>query len=65
MVHKEKDKKTAVDEREEARYSSKMRIEKVEKQYDEIIGLCREAISQAEDIVFSKEKFEVPKELLE
>jgi len=64
IVHKEKDKKSSVDEREEARYSSKIRIEKVEEQYDKMMILCNEAISQAQDIVFSDKKFEVPKELI-
>ncbi len=65
MVHKEKDKKTAVDEREEARYGSKIKIEKVEERYNDMIELCKGAISQAEEIVYSNKKYEVPKELLQ
>lgn len=65
MVHKEKDKMSAVDEREEARYSSKIQIKKVEEQYDKMMVLCNEAISQAQDIVFSDKRFEVLKELME
>lgn len=65
MVHKEKDKKTAVDEREEARYGPKIKIERIEKMYDDTIKLCKEAISQAEEIVYSDKKYEVPKELFE
>lgn len=64
MVYKEKDKGSAVDEREDARYSSKIKIKKVEEQYDEMMALCNEAISQAQNIVFSNKKFEVPKELI-
>lgn len=64
IVHKEKDKITAVDEREEARYGHKIKIEKVEERYDDTMKLCKEAISQAQDIVFSDKKYEVPRELL-
>ena len=64
MVYKEKDKKTAVDEREEARYGPKIKMKEVEKQYDEMMILCKKAISQAQDIVLSDKKYEVPRELL-
>ena len=64
IVYKEKDKKSAVDEREEARYGPKIKIEKVEERYDEMMELCKKAISQAEGIVYSDKKYEVPKELL-
>jgi len=63
MVYKEKDNKTAVDEREEARYGPEIKIEKVEERYNDIMKLCKEAISQAEEIVFSDKEFKVPKEL--
>ena len=63
IVHKEKNKRTAVDEREEARYGPKIKIEKVEKIYDDTMKLCKEAISQAEEIVFSDKKLKVPEEL--
>src|SRR3989344_7693076 len=56
MVHKEKDKKTPVDEREEARYGSKIKIEKVEERYKTIMELCKKAIFQAEEIVYSAKK---------
>ena len=65
MVHKEKDKRSAVDEREEARYSSNIKIKKVEEQYNDMMASCNEAISQAQDMVFSDKKFEVPNELIE
>lgn len=64
MVHKEKEKRSAVDEREEARYSSKIKIKKVEEQYNKMMASCNEAISQAQNITFSDKKFEVPKELI-
>lgn len=64
MVYKEKDKKSAVDEREEARYGSEIKIKKVEEKYDETMALCRKAISQAEEIVYSKNEFNIPMELI-
>ncbi|MEK6935942.1 MAG: hypothetical protein AABW67_04075 [Nanoarchaeota archaeon] len=65
IVYKEKENKSAVDEREEARYSPLIKIEKIEERYDETMTFCKEAISQAEEIVFSNKKFDVPKELLD
>ena len=64
IVHREKSKKSAVDEREKARYSSLIKMEEVERQYDEMMALCKKAISQAEEIVFSDEEFKIPEELL-
>lgn len=37
----------------------------VEKYYDNMMSLCKEAISQCEDIVFSDNDFRLPKELVE
>lgn len=65
MVYKEKDKKTDVDQREEARYSPKIKLEDVSKNYDKMMSICKEAISQAEEIVFSNKEFKIPKELCE
>ena len=65
MVHKEKDKITAVDEREEARYGPQIKMEKVEERYDDTMKLCKEAISQAEEIIYSDKSYIVPKELTE
>lgn len=65
MVYKEKEKKTAVDEREEARYSPKFKFKEIAEQYDKMMETCREAISQCEEIIFSERAFEVPKELYE
>ena len=64
MVYKEKENKSAVDEREEARYGPNIKMKEVESQYEETMAVCKKAISQAQDIVFSEKKFEVPKELL-
>lgn len=64
IVYKEKDKQSAVDEREEARYGSKIKIKKVEERYDETMDLCRRAISQAEEIVYLTKALKIPEELL-
>ncbi len=64
MVYKEKENKSAVDEREEARYGPSIKMKEVEKQYAEMMALCKRAISQAQDIVLSDNKYEFPKELL-
>ena len=64
IVYKEKENKSAVDEREEARYGSSIKMKEVEKQYGEMMALCKRAISQAQDIALSDKKYEIPKELL-
>jgi len=53
-----------VDRREFARYSSAIRIEQVEERYERMMNLCKEAISQAEEILYSNWKIEIPKEVL-
>ena len=40
-----------------------MKIREVEKQYGEMMTLCKKPMSQAQDIVLSDRKYEVPKEL--
>lgn len=65
IVHKEIEMKSVVDEREEARYGPKIKIKKVQERYDEMMELCKKAISQAEDIIYSDKEFKLPKELLE
>ena len=64
MVYREKEEKSDVDEREKARYSSSIEIKEVEKNYEKMMSLCKEAISQCEDIVFSEKILEAPEELL-
>ena len=65
MVYREKDEKSEVDEREESRYSSTIKSERIRERYDEMTILCKKAISQCEEIVFSDKKFKVPRELYE
>ena len=64
MVYKEKEEKTDVDEREDARYGSAVQSEEIIGKYEFRMDVCRRCISACEEIVFSDKKFEVPKELL-
>ena len=63
MVYRDKEELSDVDEREKARYSSSIKSKEIEAKYNEMINICKNAISQAEEIVFSNEEFKVPKEL--
>jgi len=63
MVYRKKEEKSDVDEREEARYSFAIKIERVEERYDEMMDLCKKAISQCEEIAFSDKRLKIPEEL--
>lgn len=63
LVHKNKEKESDVDEREKARYGSWIKSDKVKEKYGFMMGLCREAISQCEEIVFSEKVFKIPEEI--
>jgi len=62
-VHRDKEEKSDVDKREEARYGPLIRIEDVPLQYDSMNSICKKAIEQCEEIVFSNKEFKVPKEI--
>lgn len=62
-VYRSKEKKSDVDERETARYSSSITSKEVESKYEYMEDVCKKAIFQAEEIVFSDKEFKVPKEL--
>jgi len=64
FVHKEKEKESDVDEREKARYGVWIKSEEVREKYAFMMGVCRNAISQCEEIVFSDKEFKIPEELL-
>ncbi len=64
MVYKEKEEETDVDEREKARYGSSVQSEEIIQKYPFMMEVCKKCISQAEEVVFSDKKFEVPQELL-
>ena len=63
-VYKEKDEKSDVDKRESARYGSSVKSKEIESQYEYMNKICKKAIDESEEIVYSKNKFEVPKELI-
>lgn len=63
-VYKDKDEKSDVDEREKARYSSSIRSLEVLEQYEHMTDVCKRAISQCEEVIFSDKEYPVPKELL-
>lgn len=56
-VYSEKGKESEVDKREEARYGPFIKMDKVFKRYEEMSVLCKKAISQCEEIIFSDKKF--------
>lgn len=65
MVYKEKEERSDVDEREKSRYNPLIEIKEVAQNYDKMMNVCKEAISQCEEIVFSDMLFEVPAEAAE
>ena len=62
-VYSKKEEESEVDKREFARYSSEVKIEQVEKRYDDMTNNCKQAISQVEEIIYSREEIIIPKEL--
>lgn len=62
MVYKDKEEKSDVDEREKARYSSSIKSKEIENKYEKMNNICKKAISQTEDIVFSEKELKIPKE---
>ena len=62
-VYSKKGEESDVDKREEARYSSAIKINTVEERYEEVNMLCKKAISQAGDIVFLDQQFKIPREI--
>jgi len=63
-VYSKKGEESDVDKREEARYSSAIKIDTVKERYEEVNMLCKKAISQAGDIVFLDQQFKIPREIL-
>lgn len=62
-VYSAKEEKSDVDERETARYGSSIKSKEVASKYESMTCLCKKAISQCEEIVFSNKEFKVPKGL--
>lgn len=63
MVYRDKEEFSDVDEREKARYGSSIKSKEIEAKYKVMNEICKKAISQAEEIVFSNEEFKIPEEL--
>ena len=63
-VHGDKDEISSVDEREQARYGASIQSEEIIAKYDMMMNLCKQYISEIEEIVYSDKDFIVPKELL-
>ena len=55
--------KSDVDERENARYGSDIQNEEIENKYNYMNNICKKAISQCEEIVFSDKNYKVPEDL--
>ncbi|MBI2141930.1 hypothetical protein HYU15_00380 [Candidatus Woesearchaeota archaeon] len=62
-VYSRKGEKSDVDERENARYGSSIRSEEVAGKYEYMLAICKNAISECEEIVFSGNELKIPKEL--
>ena len=63
-VHTKKGEESDVDKREEARYGPQIKIEDVPKEYDSMNSLCKRAIEQCEEIIYSNKEFKIPKDVL-
>lgn len=63
MVYREKEEMSDVDEREKARYGSSIEIKEAIENYDKMMNICREAISQCEEIIFSEKSLKMPDEI--
>ena len=63
MVYSDKYEMSDVDKREKARYGSSIEIKEAIQNYDKMMDICREAISQCKEIIFSEKEFNIPKEL--
>jgi uncharacterized protein (UPF0332 family) len=64
-VYRDKGELSDVDEREKARYSSSIKSKEIETKYENMVNICKKAIFQAEEIIFSNENFDFPKELFD
>ena len=64
-VYSDKEEKSDVDQREEARYGSSVKSEEILHKYSPMMNICKKAIDQAEEITFSQKQYKIPKELTE
>ncbi len=63
-VYSDKEERTDVDQREDARYGASVRSEEIMQKYYFMIDVCKRCISQAEEVVYSDKKLKVPEELI-
>tara|TARA_Y100000310_G_scaffold242934_1_gene247200 strand:- start:170 stop:706 length:537 start_codon:yes stop_codon:yes gene_type:complete len=63
-VYSDKEEKTDVDQREDARYGASIRSEEIMQKYDFMMNVCKRCISQAQETIYSDGRLEVPKELI-
>jgi len=63
IVYKNKSEKSDVDEREDSRYSPSIKSEEVIHKYEYMNDICKKAISQCEEIIFSDKELKIPEEL--
>ncbi len=64
-VYPDKEHMTDVDKREEARYGPAIKIKEVEEEYPKMVEICKHAIEQCKEIVYSNQPLKIPKELIE
>ena len=64
-VHSDKEETSDVDEREKARYGSSVRSEEIISKYTRMMEICKQCISQCEEIIFSEQEFNIPEEMLQ
>jgi hypothetical protein len=62
-VYTSKEEKSDVDEREGARYGSSVKSADIEAKYNHMNEICKKAISECEEIVFSAKEQKLPKEI--
>ncbi|GEM_PF-883421 len=62
-VYREKEETSDVDRREAARYGANIKIPAIEQDYERMMDLCKQAIAQCEEIIFSKEECKLPEEI--
>lgn len=62
IVYRDKEETSDVDEREKARYGSSVKSEEIESKYEDMINMCKQAISQCEEIIFSQKELKIPEE---
>ena len=65
MVYRDKEKTSDVDEREKARYSPSIKNEEVRNEYEFMTNLCKKAIYQCREIIFSDKELKISEEISE